>query len=58
LQEIDASALRFDTRVLALSAIWLADVTQKPGTLFAPGENEHALSPVRNVLQMLDTWPY
>jgi carboxypeptidase Q len=58
LRQIDASALRFDTRVLALSAIWLADVTQKPGTLFAPRENEHALSPVRNVLQMLDAWPY
>ena len=58
LAAIDAYALRFNTRVLALSATWLAMVTQRPGTMLTPSENEQALRPVRTALQMLGVWPY
>ncbi len=57
LQQVDATALRFNTKVLAMSAIWLADVTPRPGTLFPPNENKRALSPLRNALRMLGMWP-
>ena len=55
---VSAPALRFNTRVLASSAIWLADVKQRPGTAFTKAQNEQALRPVRNALQMLGVWPY
>ncbi len=58
LPTVDATALRFNTRVLAASAIWLADVKQRPGTAFTQAENEQALRPVRSALQMLGVWPY
>jgi len=58
LQAIDADALRFNTRVLALSALWLSDWPQKPGTIFTESKNEQALHPVRNVLRLLGMWPY
>ena len=54
---VDASALRFNTRVLALSAVWLATVTQRPGVMFSPAEQERALGPVRGALEMLGVWP-
>ena len=55
---VNVPALRFNTRVLASSAIWLADVKQRPGTAFTKAENEQALRPVRSALQMLGVWPY
>lgn len=58
LDAVNAAALRFDTRVLAASAIWLADVKQRPGTVFTQAENEQALRPVRSALQVLGVWPY
>ena len=58
LKEVNAPALRFNTRVLASSAVWLAEVEQKPGTAFTQAENEQALRPVRSALQMLGVWPY
>ena len=47
---VNAPALRFNTRVLASSAIWLADVKQRPGSAFTQAENEQALRPVRSAL--------
>ena len=58
LKAVNVSALRFNTRVLASSAIWLADVRQRPGTAFTEAENDQALRPVRSALQMLGVWPY
>ncbi len=58
MQAVNASALRFNAKVLALAAIWLADVTQRPGVILTQSENEQALRPVRNALQMLQVWPY
>lgn len=55
---VNAAALRFNTKVLASSAIWLADVKQRPGTTFTQTENEQALHPVRSALKMLGLWPY
>ena len=55
---VNVPALRFNTRVVASSAIWLADVKQRPGTAFTQVENEQALRPVRSALQMLGVWPY
>jgi carboxypeptidase Q len=55
---VNAPALRFNTRVLASSAIWLADVKQRPGSAFTQAENEQALRPVRSALEMLGVWPY
>lgn len=55
---VNASALLFNTRVLAASAIWLADVKQRPGTAFTQAENVQALRPIRSALQMLGAWPY
>jgi carboxypeptidase Q len=55
---VNVPALRFNTRVLASSAIWLADVKQRPGTAFTQTQNEQALRPVRSALQMLGVWPY
>ena len=54
---VDASALRFNTRVLALSAVWLATVAQRPGMMLSATENEQALRPVRGTLEMLGVWP-
>ncbi len=55
---VNALALRFNTRVLASSAIWLADVKQRPGTTLTQAENEQALRPIRSALLMLGVWPY
>ncbi len=55
---VNVPALRFNTRVLASSAVWLADVKQRPGTAFTQAENEQALRPVRRALQKLGVWPY
>ena len=40
---VDVAALRFNTKVLALSAIWLADLEPRPGIAFTQGKNEQAL---------------
>ena len=58
LEAVNPLVLRFNTKVLASSAIWLADMEQRPGTAFTQAENEQALRPVRSVLQMLGVWPY
>ncbi len=58
LRKVNAAALRFNTRVLVLSATWLANVTRKPGSIFTSTENEQALGPVRNTLWMLGMRPY
>ena len=55
---VDESALRFNTRVLAQTAVWLANLAKRPGTTFTQSENEQALRPVRNTLQILGVWPY
>ena len=55
---VNVAALRFNTKVLASSAIWLADVEQRPGTALTQAENEQALRSVRSALQMLGVWPY
>jgi carboxypeptidase Q len=58
LRAVNVSALRFNTRLLASSAIWLADVKQRPGTAFTQAENDQALRPIQGALQMLGVWPY
>ncbi len=58
IKAVNAPALRFNAKMLALAAVWLADVTQRPGVMFTQSENEYALHPVRNALQMLGAWPY
>ncbi len=58
LPAVDASALRFNTKVLALAAVWLANVTQRPGSMLTQTEKEQALRPVQPALQMLGVWPY
>ena len=55
---VNVSALQFNTRALALSGVWLANVTERPGNMLTRAENEQALRPVQNVLQMLGVWPY
>jgi carboxypeptidase Q len=58
LDAANASALKFNTRVLALSAIWLANVKERPGTMLMRIETERALRPIQNALQMLGVWPH
>jgi carboxypeptidase Q len=58
LKAVNPSALRFNARVLALSAIWLAKLAQRPGTMFTQTENEQAVRPLQNALQMFGMWPY
>lgn len=58
LRAVNLPALRFNTRVLASSAMWPAGVKQRPGITLTQAENEQALRPVRGALQMLGVWPY
>lgn len=55
---VNVSALQFNTRALGLSGVWLANVTERPGNMLTRAENEQALRPVQNVMQMVGVWPY
>ena len=58
LDKVKASALQFNTKVLALSAVWLADVPRRPGLVFSSSETQLSLSPLRRTLQLLGLWGF
>lgn len=58
LNAVDESTLEFDTRVLALAALWLAGQPNRPGQDFSPLQTSQSLQPLRPALDMLGLWNF